>query len=375
MKTRQPGEDRTGDSPGQPLAVLDVVFEAGAGRDRASQRARQRLLTAAGFHTQLATETSQALEAAAEHKPGIVLLNPGTSPPEDIVDFCRRLKDGPGNVPVIVLLTSAAKSGKNIERHGADLCLPSTLAPAFLVEAVRTLLRMRAAEREVAESRRELVDFSRQIAHDIEGPLRGVVTFAELIGQVHPLSANEQTYLGHVLSSADQVRRVARCFLSYAEVKGQPPRLTALPLRGVVTAALHALRERIKESAAIVEIQDPLPSALGDFSSIQQVVQILVTNAINYRRPDTSLTVTIAARKGSAGDWLISVSDNGIGVAKQYHESIFAPFKRLHGLEIPGAGMGLAICKQIVEAQGGRIWVESEPGRGASFLFSLHAAA
>jgi light-regulated signal transduction histidine kinase (bacteriophytochrome) len=274
-----------------------------------------------------------------------------------------------------VLLLPSSKIATDLPQCGADLCLPRSLTPAFLVEALKTLLRLRGVERELEQSRIELVDFSRQIAHDIEGPLRGVVTFAELIGQAHPLSENEQTYLGHVLSSADQVRRVARGVLAYAEAQRARPCLTAVPLRGVIVATVHGLRERIKESAADLRILDPLPSVLGDFSALQQVIQSLMTNAINYRCSNTSLSVTIGAKPGTGGEWLIFVSDNGIGVAQQYHESIFAPFKRLHGLEIPGAGMGLAICKHIVEAHGGRIWVESEPGGGASFLFTLRAPA
>ena len=146
-----------------------------------------------------------------------------------------------------------------------------------------------------------------------------------------------------------------------------------VPLRGVVAAAIHTLRERIKETAAEIHVQDQLPSAMGDFSALQQVVQNLIGNAVQYRRQDASPSVTIGARQDSSDDWVISISDNGIGVAKQYQEAIFAPFKRLHGLEIPGAGMGLAICKQIVEALGGRIWVESEPGCGASFFFTLRS--
>jgi signal transduction histidine kinase len=143
----------------------------------------------------------------------------------------------------------------------------------------------------------------------------------------------------------------------------------------VVVAAVQALRERIKESGADIQIQNPLPSALGDFSDLQQVIQCLVGNAINYRRSNTNLSITIGTRQGPTGECLIFVSDNGIGVAKEYQESIFAPFKRLHGPEIPGAGLGLAISKHIVEAHGGRIWVESEPGCGASFVLTLRAPA
>jgi signal transduction histidine kinase len=364
---RQPEENRSGGSSGRPIVVLDAVFNAD--KNRASQRSRHRLLSAAGFCVHGAAGASQAMEAAAAHQPDIVLLDWNDA------EFCRRLKAGPGNIAMVVALIPSPRTATDLPHRGADLCLPRSLAPAFLVEALRTLLRMRSAELELERSRLELVDFSRQIAHDIEGPLRGVVTFAELIGHVHPLAENERTYLGHVLSSADQVRRLARCFLSYAEAKRQPPCLTVVPLRGVVAATFHALRERIKESSVDLNVLDPLPRVLGDFSALQQLIQSLVTNAISYRRPNAGLTITIGAKPASGNECLIFVSDNGIGIAQQYHESIFAPFKRLHGLEIPGAGMGLAICKHIVEAHGGRIWVESEAGCGASFLFTLRASA
>jgi light-regulated signal transduction histidine kinase (bacteriophytochrome) len=367
MNDRQAEENRYGGSRGQPIVVLDAVFNGD--QDHAPQRTRQRLLAAAEFCVHRATGASQAMETAAAYQPDVVILDWNEA------DLCRQLKAGPGNIPLVVLLIPSSRTATDLPRCGADLCLPRNLAPALLIEALGSLLRMRSAERELDRSRREMADFSMQIAHDIEGPLRGVVTFAELIGQAHPLSEDERMYLRHVLSSADQVRRLARCFLSYAETKRQPPRLTAVPLRGVVVAAVHALRERIKESAADLHILDPLPSVLGDFSALQQVMQCLVTNALNYRCPNTSLSVVIGAKQGASGEWLISVSDNGIGVAKQYHESIFAPFKRLHGLEIPGAGIGLALCKHIVEAHRGRIWVESEPGCGASFMFTLRAPA
>lgn len=351
----------------RPTVVLDAVFNAD--KSGASQRSRHRLLTAAEFCVHGAAGVSQAMEAAAAYQPDVVLLDWNDA------ELCRRLKAGPGTVPLIVQLISSPRTATDLPRFGADLCLPRSLAPAFLVEALRNLLRMRNAEMELERSRLELVDFSRQIAHDIEGPLRGVVTFAELIGRVHPLAENERTYLGHVLSNADQVRRLARRFLSYAEAKRQPPCLTVVPLRGVIAATFHALRERIKESSADLNVLEPLPKVLGDFSALQQLIHSLVSNAINYRRPNAGLSITIGAKPGRSGECLIFVSDNGIGIPQQYHESIFAPFKRLHGLEIPGAGMGLAICKHIVEAHGGRIWVESEAGCGASFLFTLRVPA
>jgi two-component system sensor histidine kinase/response regulator len=373
MKSQPLKENRSG---GQ-IVVLDVDSNL------ASRRARQRFLTAADYCVHEATGVSQAMETAAAQKPDVVLLGSGL-PDLDAAEICRRLKAGP-NVPLVVLLIPTPKAGAELPSCGADLCLPKSLAPGFVIEALRTLLRMRAAERELAStadnleaarkelerSRAELVNSSMQLAHDIEGPLRGVVTFAELIGQAHPLSDSERTYLKHVLTSADQVRRLTRCLLTYAQAKRDRPRLAEVQLRSIVAAAMHALREQIKETAAVVQVQDPLPSVLGDFSALQVVMQSLVGNAIHYRCPNSAVSIRISAKEGPGGELLVSVADNGIGVAKEHHEIIFAPFKRLHGLEIPGAGMGLAICRQIVEGHGGRIWVESEAGHGAEFLFTL----
>jgi light-regulated signal transduction histidine kinase (bacteriophytochrome) len=368
MKPRPPDED-----PAEGSAVPAVVV-VDADDDRAAQRTRRRHLTAAGFSVHPVAGASQVLEAAAAHQPDVVLLA-ADSPDAKEAEICGRLKSGSGKVPVVALLISSPKPKKEQPRCGADLSLPRALAPSLLIDALRTLLRLRTAEQALDQSRGEMVDFAMQLAHDIEGPLRGVVTFAELIGQAHPLSDDEQTYLRHVLASADQVRRLARYVLTYAQVKRDRPRLIEVQLRGVVAAAVQASRERIKQANGEIHVQDPLPSALGDFSALQQVFQSLITNAINYRCPKTSLSITIGAKESSAGERVIFVGDNGIGVAKEYQESIFAPFKRLHGPEIPGAGMGLAISKHIVEAHGGRIWVESELGRGASFVFTLRAPA
>jgi signal transduction histidine kinase len=104
------------------------------------------------------------------------------------------------------------------------------------------------------------------------------------------------------------------------------------------------------------------------------VFQNLIGNSIKYRLPDVPLRVDITAEKDPEGDWIIAVHDNGIGIATQHLEKIFEPFKRLHGYEIAGTGIGLALCRRIIEAHGGRIWAESRPGEGTRFLFTLPPA-
>ena len=112
---------------------------------------------------------------------------------------------------------------------------------------------------------------------------------------------------------------------------------------------------------------------MNDFGQLQQVFEQAIRNAIDYRRPGSSAAVTIGAKQTEGEEWVVAISDDGCGIAADFHAAIFLPFKRLHGREIPGAGMGLAISKKIVEAHGGRMWVESKPDAGASLCFTVRA--
>jgi len=144
-------------------------------------------------------------------------------------------------------------------------------------------------------------------------------------------------------------------------------------LRSPVAAAVQALRKRVEQSGAALTIDGAWPTVWGDFGQLQQVFEQVIRNAMDYHRAGNAPAITVRAERGSEGEWTIAVSDNGPGIPADFQASIFQPFKRLHGREIPGAGLGLAIARKIVEAHGGRIWVESRPGDGASFRFSVHA--
>jgi light-regulated signal transduction histidine kinase (bacteriophytochrome) len=130
------------------------------------------------------------------------------------------------------------------------------------------------------------------------------------------------------------------------------------------------LQALIKDTRAEVT-HDPLPAdAMSDFAQLSLVLQNLVGNALKYRKPDTPPKVHISA-EDSGHEWILAVRDNGLGIADEYKHQIFGIFKRLHGREYPGTGMGLAIVKKIVERHGGRIWVESTPGEGSAFYFTI----
>jgi light-regulated signal transduction histidine kinase (bacteriophytochrome) len=142
-------------------------------------------------------------------------------------------------------------------------------------------------------------------------------------------------------------------------------------LNVVLDGALLNLELSINESNAGIT-RELLPTVLCDEIQVGQVFQNLIGNAIKYRRPNVTPEIHIGAERRDR-EWTFSFRDNGIGIDPQYHERIFGIFKRLHGRELPGTGMGLAICKRIVERHGGRIWVESNAGEGATFRFTLPA--
>ena len=159
--------------------------------------------------------------------------------------------------------------------------------------------------------------------------------------------------------------------LAYSQAAGSQETAAPIDMNQALNSALQNLKAMIAESGASVT-SDYLPPALGNDGQIVQVFQNLVSNAIKYRS-EAVPRVEIRARKNEH-DWIFSVRDNGIGIQQEYQETIFGLFKRLHGREIPGTGMGLAICSKIVERHGGRLWVSSQVDEGSEFSFSLPIA-
>jgi light-regulated signal transduction histidine kinase (bacteriophytochrome) len=165
---------------------------------------------------------------------------------------------------------------------------------------------------------------------------------------------------------------LVRDLLAYTQAAQLEPPAEAVDTNAALSSALANLAGAIKESGARVT-SDPLPPVQVHATQLQQLFQNLIGNAIKYRRAETPPVVRVAVRRDGAS-WLFSVSDNGLGIEAEYKERIFGLFKRLHtGDEYSGTGIGLAICERIVERYQGRIWVESEPGAGSSFFFTLPA--
>jgi len=220
----------------------------------------------------------------------------------------------------------------------------------------------------------EFQQFALRASHDFQESLRTVNAFSQLIAEERgeAITDRERQFLDFMLNGTDRMRDLLDYILIYSQAASDNPATYGMvDVKGVVHGAVKSLQAPISESGANVTVSPTLPMVWANFLRLQQVLRCLITNAIKYRSPGAPVDIRIEAEPHGDGEWKVSVRDNGIGIAKQYHESIFAPFKRLHGKSIPGCGMGLAVCRRIVEAHGGRIWTESNPEGGSDFHFTL----
>ena len=237
----------------------------------------------------------------------------------------------------------------------------------------RTLAEQAIAQQadRLARSNANLQQFTYAASHDLQEPLRTVVTFTQLLadryGEKLDNEANE--FMSFVISAATRMRLLITDLLSYSRsVHHEDVPLKDVSLNDAVDLAAHNLQLAIQESGAVLEA-GRLPTVYADKVQMIQLFQNLISNAIKYKSQD-SPRIQIAAEQ-NATEWVLSVCDNGIGIPAEYKEYVFGVFKRLHGNAQAGTGVGLAICKSIVERHGGRIWVESEPGQGSTFKFSI----
>jgi PAS domain S-box-containing protein len=229
-------------------------------------------------------------------------------------------------------------------------------------------------ENELQRANQDLEQFAHSASHDLQEPLRTVKIFSELLSNRYGDKLDDKAleFLGNVRDGACRMEMLVRDLLTYSQVAtidGDPAYVDA---NVAMRAAIGNLAGTITETGAAVD-SELLPSVRVHQTQLQQVFQNLIGNAIKYHRPGIPPVVHTTARFED-GNWLFSIADNGIGIEPQFKERIFGLFKRLHtGDEYSGTGIGLALCQRIVERYHGRIWVESEPGKGSTFHFTLPA--
>jgi light-regulated signal transduction histidine kinase (bacteriophytochrome) len=244
-------------------------------------------------------------------------------------------------------------------------------ANAALQEREAQLL-VQAAE--LSRSNGDLEQFAYIASHDMQEPLRMIAIFTELIQENYgdKLDVEGNQFLGTVLDSARRMNLLVRDLLVYSRtIHVEPLQHKEVDSGEALRTALLNLQPLIEESGAVIHVHD-LPVLEADSLRLTQVFQNLLGNAMKYRS-ELPPEITVSAVRID-DEWVFNVKDNGIGIHPDYHQVIFNPFKRLHGQQYSGTGVGLAICRRMVEGAGGRIWVESEPMEGAAFHFSIPAA-
>jgi light-regulated signal transduction histidine kinase (bacteriophytochrome) len=226
----------------------------------------------------------------------------------------------------------------------------------------------------LAEQRRhheEFRQFAYAVSHDLREPIRMIVSYTQLLDRRYQaqLQGDGEDFMRYILEATQRMDRLLGDLLTYShQFRPLDHPLDALEPAGALEGAVLMLDTAVRDSGAQIT-NDPLPTVFFDFAQLTQLFRQLIANSITFRGTDPPRIHVSALDTGDAIQF--SVRDNGIGIDARYHEQIFGVFKRLHGRELPGTGIGLAICKRIVEQRGGRIWVESEAGKGATFYFTV----
>jgi PAS domain S-box-containing protein len=231
-------------------------------------------------------------------------------------------------------------------------------------------------ERELRRANQDLEQFAFSASHDLQEPLRNITIYGQLLDRRYSgfLDADGRQFLKYMVDGAQQMSLLLDGLLAYTEIAGETGKAAgSVDAGAVLQRVLERLRGLIDETAASVT-HGPLPTVAARETHLQQLLQNLVSNSLRFRSAGRPPRVHVSAER-SGSDWRFSVEDNGIGIAPEYHARVFGIFKRLHARtgEYPGTGIGLALCKKIVERYGGRIWVDSASGQGATVYFTLPA--
>lgn len=270
------------------------------------------------------------------------------------------------------------RHGSIVRRSGGHGPIIESAAPirdddgnvAGAIIVLRDATRQSKAEEQLRQINHELYLFVRSISHDLREPLRMISLYSDMIR--HELTnptPDIQEYLRYVIGGAERMAALLTDLRAYAEITtpaSQPAAWSDAEL--VLQMALANLDALTQENGAVV-VHDPLPRVRVEQAHLLQLFQNLVSNAVKYRREEPPLIRIAASHRGEL--WEFSVSDNGIGIAPQYWDRVFDFFQRFHTTRVPGTGMGLAICQRIVQRYGGRIWLDSIPGNGSTFYFTL----
>jgi len=240
-----------------------------------------------------------------------------------------------------------------------------------VIERMRAEAVLKERSQELARSNAELERFAYVASHDLQEPLRMVSSYLQLIASRYQdkLDADANQFIEFAVEGAKRMRMLIRDLLDYSQVDTRAKPFAPVDCEAVFKTVLKNLQVKIQENAAQISCA-PLPGVIGDATQLAQLFQNLIDNAIKFQCAQAPVIHIGVEEKN--GYWQFSVEDNGIGIDPEYFDRLFILFQRLHGrAAYPGTGMGLAICKKIVERHGGAIWIKSQAGSGSTFFFTL----
>lgn len=270
---------------------------------------------------------------------------------------------------VCVLLRNAKQ---HISEEAGRLLKSEQSLQAELTERKRMEEEQERLLADLARSNRELEQFAYVASHDLQEPLRMVGSYMQLLERKYKGKLDEQAdeYISFAVDGAVRMQKLIEGLLAYSRIARGRRELRLVDANKAFTEAVSNLSAATEESHATVT-KDDLPTISGDETQLVQLFQNLIGNAMKFRKPAIAPLVHIAAEKRGR-EWVFCVRDNGIGISPEYYDRVFLIFQRLHSrAQYPGTGIGLALCKRIVERHRGRIWIESVPGEGTSFFFTI----
>ena len=347
-----------------------------------------------GFHLVVAQAGEEAIARALLVRPALILLDV-MMPGMDGFETCRRLKAHPAlrDTPVVFMSARADTGGKlsGFEVGAVDY-LTKPVDKAELLARVRTHLSLATLQRQLAAQNRrlqrevhtreqaeaalkrsnaELEQLAYVASHDMQEPLRMIASYLQLVERRYSerLDEDGKEFIGYAVDGAKRMQALINDMLAYSRVgtKGHP--LAPVEAAAVLKTALSHLELALAETGAVVT-SDALPRVMGDGGQLVQLFQNLLSNAIKFRGASPPQVHVGCQAEGPC--WRFEVRDNGIGIAPEFAERVFVMFQRLHSrTAYPGTGIGLALCKRIVERHEGRLWVEPAEGGGSVFKFTL----
>lgn len=341
----------------------------------------KRQLRKAGFDftAELAKDKESFLQSLDKFIPDIILAD-YSLPGFDGLSALVLARKAFAAIPVVIVSGAVGEETviEAMKAGATDYVLKDRLSRLELVvhralKEAKQAIEKKRAEEELKRSNENLEQFAYVASHDLQEPLRMMASYSELLERRYKgrLDTDADEFIGYIVDGAKRLQRLIHDLLAYSRVGRADIRFELIDCNSILGKVKSVMSRSIEEKKASIS-NDKLPNVMGNESNFFQLFQNLIGNAIKFHGEEPP-RVHIGASMQS-DEWVFSVKDNGIGIEPEYNERIFLIFQRLHGRDkYPGTGIGLSICKKIVETQGGRIWVESELGKGSVFYFTVPA--